>query len=98
MFYVYSHDHFYFVSNAVQIVGDAWSREKNLDDVGYDPEQNQDDNEGDDQYPVLVVKSGTDFREFSYLKLEIDNDTSGKKYIKSMSGKLKQTNKNQQKN
>ncbi|KAI9274933.1 Metallo-dependent phosphatase-like protein [Helicostylum pulchrum] len=80
------HDHFYFVSNAVQIVGDAWSREKNLDDVGYDPEQHADDNdEGDDQYPVLVVKSGTDFREFSYLKLEIDNDTFGKKYIKSLS-------------
>ncbi|KAI7891813.1 Metallo-dependent phosphatase-like protein [Mucor mucedo] len=83
------HDHFYYVSNAVDIIGDNWAREKNLDDVGYDPEQiveGDEEEEDDERYPVRVVKSGTDFREFSYLKIEIESDSdTGKKYIKDMS-------------
>lgn len=80
---IYRHDHFYYVSKAVEIEGDQWSREQNLNDVGHDPEEE----EGED---VFVVKSGTDFREFSYLKIQVEtNEESGKKYIQSVSGKSK---------
>ncbi|OAD79533.1 hypothetical protein PHYBLDRAFT_129957 [Phycomyces blakesleeanus NRRL 1555(-)] len=72
------HDHFYYVSNHVDIVGEKWTREHNLDDVGFDPEEEPFDK------PVWVIKSGTDFREFSVLKLEIDTDEDGRKKIKSM--------------
>lgn len=83
---IFRHDHFYYISKSIDIVGDHWTREKNLDDVGFDPEKDLDDS-GDDKYHVRVVKSGTDFREFSLLKLEIDMDSSnGQKYIKTMSG------------
>lgn len=75
------HDHFYYVSKSIDIVGDHWTREKNLDDVGFDPESEEDD---DEQGSVRVVKSGTDFREFSLLKIEVE-ENSGKKYIKDMS-------------
>lgn len=59
--------------------------------MGYDPEHTEEEEEEEDErYPVRVVKSGTDFREFSYLKIEIESDsTTGKKYIKAMSGKKK---------
>ncbi|KAI8978565.1 Metallo-dependent phosphatase-like protein [Pilobolus umbonatus] len=70
------HDHFYFISKSIPIVGEHWTREQNLDDVGFDPEEEEEEG-------VRVVKSGTDFRELSYLKLEI-NDTGDKKYIQSM--------------
>lgn len=89
LFY-YRHDHFYYISKSIDIVGDHWTREKNLDDVGFDPEKDCDEDDvQNDKYPVRVVKSGTDFREFSLLKLETDTDpSSGQKYIKSMSGTL----------
>ncbi|KAL7316756.1 hypothetical protein PS15m_003206 [Mucor circinelloides] len=72
------HDHFYYISKSIDIVGDNWSREKNLDDVGFDPEEEQVD------YPVRVVKSGTDFRELSWLKLDIETNAEGQKYIQHM--------------
>lgn len=78
------HDHFYYVSKSIDIVGDAWSREVNLKDVGFDPEKDIEDTDR-----LRVVKSGTDFREFSLLKLEIETDEEGKKYVKTMSGKKK---------
>lgn len=53
-----------------------------MDDVGFDPESEEDD---DEQGSVRVVKSGTDFREFSLLKIEVE-ENSGKRYIKEMSG------------
>lgn len=56
-----------------------------MDDVGFDPEKDKDVDEND-KYAVRVVKSGTDFREFSLLKLDIEQDESGKSYIKHMSG------------
>ncbi|CAO3611593.1 unnamed protein product [Mucor hiemalis] len=75
------HDHFYYISKSIDIVGDHWTREKNLDDVGFDPESEEDD---DEQRSVRVVKSGTDFREFSLLRIEVE-EGSDKKYIKEMS-------------
>lgn len=56
-----------------------------MDDVGFDPEKDEDVDEND-KYAVRVVKSGTDFREFSLLKLDIEKDESGRSYIKHMSG------------
>lgn len=53
-----------------------------MDDVGFDPESEEDD---DEQRSVRVVKSGTDFREFSLLRIEVE-EGSDKKYIKEMSG------------
>ncbi|KAG0793734.1 hypothetical protein G6F29_010133 [Rhizopus arrhizus] len=78
------HDHFYYVSKSIDIVGDAWSREVNLKDVGFDPEKDIEDTDR-----LRVVKSGTDFREFSLLKLEIETDEEGKKYVKTMSAERK---------
>lgn len=81
---LHRHDHFFYISKSIDIVGDNWSREKNLVDVGFDPEKNL------DGFPVRVVKSGTDFREFSYLKLDIDTDeNTGRKRIQHMTGKQK---------
>ncbi|EIE88071.1 hypothetical protein RO3G_12782 [Rhizopus delemar RA 99-880] len=74
------HDHFYYISKSIDIVGDAWSREENLKDVGFDPEKDIEDTDR-----LRVVKSGTDFREFSLLKLEIETNEEGKKYVKTMS-------------
>jgi hypothetical protein len=73
------HDHFFYVSKSIDIVGDNWTRENNLVDVGFDPEKDLND------LPVYVVKSGTDFREFAHLKLEIDTDGERKR-IKHMTG------------
>jgi hypothetical protein len=75
------HDHFYYVSKSIEIVGDHWSREENLKDVGFDPEKGL-----DGSLPIRIVKSGTDFREFGLLHLTIDTDHQGKKYIKHMTG------------
>lgn len=72
------HDHFYYISKSIDIVGDNWSREKNLVDVGFDPEEERVD------FPIRVVKSGTDFREFSWLKLDIETNLNGQKYIHHM--------------
>lgn len=71
------HDHFYYVSQSVDIVGKHWDRERNLKDVGFDPEKNIENKN------LKVIKSGTDFREFSYLKLDIE-EANGKKYIQAM--------------
>ncbi|KAI9281605.1 Metallo-dependent phosphatase-like protein [Sporodiniella umbellata] len=68
------HDHFYYVSRSITIAGQTWSRDRNLIDVGFDPEQGIE--EGKD---LKVVKSGTDFREFSYLRLVVEKDASGKR-------------------
>ncbi|KAI8088877.1 Metallo-dependent phosphatase-like protein [Halteromyces radiatus] len=78
------HDHFYYVSKSIDIVGENWSREENLKDVGFDPEQHL---KGD--LPIRVMKSGTDFREFGLLHLVIDTDEKGKKYIQHMSAEHK---------
>ncbi|CEP09935.1 hypothetical protein [Parasitella parasitica] len=72
------HDHFYYVSKSIEIVGDNWTRADNLKDVGFDPEQEQ------VGFPVRVVKSGTDFRELSWLKLDIATGPDGKRYIQHM--------------
>ncbi|KAI8636557.1 hypothetical protein BD408DRAFT_425946 [Parasitella parasitica] len=72
------HDHFYYVSKSIDIVGDNWTRENNVADVGFDPEEEQVD------FPVRVVKSGTDFREFSWLKLDIGTHSDGQRYIQHM--------------
>lgn len=77
----FRHDHFYYVSKSIEIVGDHWSREENLKDVGFDPEKGL-----DGSLPIRIVKSGTDFREFGLLHLTIDTDHQGKKYIKHMTG------------
>ncbi|KAI8388837.1 Metallo-dependent phosphatase-like protein [Radiomyces spectabilis] len=71
------HDHFYYVSQGLDIVGKHWTREENLKDVGFDPEKGQTPTER----PVRVVKSGTDFREFSHIHLEVETDDNGRKYI-----------------
>ncbi|KAG0171895.1 hypothetical protein DFQ28_003804 [Apophysomyces sp. BC1034] len=69
------HDHFFYISKSIQIVGDHWTREENLSGAGFDPE-------ADPSLPPLrIVKSGTDFREFSALKFAVDTDETGKKYI-----------------
>ncbi|KAF7727302.1 hypothetical protein EC973_007818 [Apophysomyces ossiformis] len=69
------HDHFYYVSQSIEIIGEHWSREQNLSGVGFDPEEDP------SLPPVRIVKSGTDFREFSLLTLAVDTDEAGKKYI-----------------
>ncbi|CAO3679079.1 hypothetical protein CU097_014074 [Rhizopus azygosporus] len=74
------HDHFYYVSRSVNIVGDTWTREQNLKDVGFDPEEGLENTDG-----IRVIKSGTDFREFSHLKLEIKVRDDGRKHVQSIS-------------
>ncbi|KAI8062232.1 Metallo-dependent phosphatase-like protein [Gongronella butleri] len=76
------HDHFFYVSRAIDIVGDHWSREQNLNDVGFDPEINN-------VLPVRVMKSGTDFREFGHLALEIGINDKGRKVIQRITAERK---------
>ncbi|ORX63077.1 Metallo-dependent phosphatase [Hesseltinella vesiculosa] len=71
------HDHFFYVSKAIDIVGDHWTREHNLEDVGFDPER-------DNDLPVKVMKSGTDFRELGHLHLEIGTNQQGRKCIQKI--------------
>lgn len=70
------------MSKSIDIIGEHWTREENLKDVGFDPEANIQDTSR-----IHVVKSGTDFREFGALKLNIETDDQGKKFIQSMTGK-----------
>jgi hypothetical protein len=53
-----------------------------LKGVGFDPEEGLENTDG-----IRVIKSGTDFREFSHLKLEIEERDDGKKHVQSISGK-----------
>ncbi|KAM3578500.1 hypothetical protein VKS41_004553 [Umbelopsis sp. WA50703] len=53
--------------------GQNWSREQNLEELGFDPEQGNDASNA-----VYVVKSGTDFRELSMLTIDIEKNESGK--------------------
>ncbi|KAI8329869.1 5'-nucleotidase [Chlamydoabsidia padenii] len=72
------HDHFYYVSKSIEIIGDD-CREDYLKQVGYDPEQDAPEKE-----TLWIVKSGTDFREFGQLRLTLDSDPQGKTYIRHM--------------
>lgn len=70
------HDHLYFVSKGVT----TWE--------GYDVPDPSIGTEGDDG-DILVVKSGTDFRELSELTLELEDTPPGsvrKKVIKAVYG------------
>ncbi|CAO3651839.1 unnamed protein product [Cunninghamella blakesleeana] len=78
------HDHFVYMSKSIDIIGEHWSREENLKDVGFDPEGTIQDTSR-----IRVVKSGTDFREFGVLRLNIDTDDNGKKFIQSMTAERK---------
>ncbi|KAI8339987.1 Metallo-dependent phosphatase-like protein [Chlamydoabsidia padenii] len=78
------HDHFYYVTKSIDIVGENWSRQDNLKDVGFDPERDL-----DGTLPIRIVKSGTDFREFGLLHLTIDTDHQGKKFIQHMTAEHK---------
>ncbi|KAJ2963091.1 hypothetical protein NQZ79_g1800 [Umbelopsis isabellina] len=78
------HDHFYYLSKAVNIVGENWSRQQNLEELGFDPEQ------GNDPCDTLyVIKSGTDFRELSLLTIDIEKDQSGKCVVTAVSADRK---------
>lgn len=70
------HDHLYFVSKGVT----TWE--------GYDVSKPSIGSEGDNG-DILVVKSGTDFRELSELTLELEDTPPGsvrKKVIKAVHG------------
>jgi 5'-nucleotidase len=70
------HDHLYFVSKGVT----TWE--------GYDISKPSIGSEGDNG-DILVVKSGTDFRELSELTLELEDTPPGsirKKVIKAVHG------------
>lgn len=54
-----------------------------MKDVGFDPEEGLENTDG-----IRVIKSGTDFREFSHLKLEIEEGDDGRKHVQSISGKF----------
>lgn len=72
------HDHFYYVSKFTS--GATWN--------GYDPNKPFLGAEGDDS--VLVIKSGTDFRDLSEIQLELKESAPGnvrKKYISTVTGK-----------
>ncbi|CAO3597150.1 unnamed protein product [Absidia cylindrospora] len=78
------HDHFYYVTNSIEIIGENGSRETYIKGVGFDPEQHL-----DGTLPIRIVKSGTDFREFGLLHLDIDTNQHGKKYIRHMTAEHK---------
>ncbi|KAI9286286.1 Metallo-dependent phosphatase-like protein [Umbelopsis sp. AD052] len=66
------HDHFYYISKGIDIVGDTWTREKNVDEIGYDPEEDI-----PASTKLRVVKSGTDFRELSEITMDVARDENG---------------------
>ncbi|OZJ04273.1 hypothetical protein BZG36_02569 [Bifiguratus adelaidae] len=74
------HDHTYYISKAIEIKGDAWDRQKNIQEQnGLDPEAN------DPQSGIRIVKSGTDFRTLSVIECTlsepVDDDHGGKRRI-----------------
>lgn len=77
------HDHFYYISKGIDIVGETWTREKNIDEIGFDPEE-------DIQVTtkLRVVKSGTDFRELSEITMDIVRDEKGACKIDAIQGKV----------
>ncbi|CAO3601047.1 unnamed protein product [Absidia cylindrospora] len=82
------HDHFYYVSKSIEVINTDESRQDYLKDVGFDPEQDLND-DYTSQKAVRIVKSGTDFREFGLLHLTIDTTAQGTKYIQHMTAEHK---------
>lgn len=67
------------MSKGIEIIGKDWSREQNVEEIGFDPEENDDEN-------IRVVKSGTDFRELSMIAMDIERDEEGKCHIGRIQG------------